>query len=467
MNESAMPLEVLPHPFKKDHRIVLWAMERDTSADFGEKPMFTMVMTTASEDRHGSVFNPDGWDFGPYLRNPVVLWSHMTKIPLVGTAQNLVRDGDKWRSTIELAVDEWAAGGGFNLAAVLARMLAKNKLRAMSHGFMPREWVDRPATMMPRMFAENVEYKRQELMEQSFVNVPSNREAVRSAVSEGIISGNEADVLASFGFSLHADAPTEIRISEPATKPADRSFALIRREVTHALRCCGPYADPCCGQPETEPVTAEDQAIEIQTATDLTGEYLAVLATALDGWKSAEHDELRAVCSSAVYSAMWTIERLTDLVEYWYGIDIEIDVPDNVTADDLQAYGMAAAKDPATRAGAVFSAKNKSAIQQIADLAQQLLEAAKTAEQEEAAENEDDASRGVSKLNVSFTLDDLSRAIQLRTQIGGSPSGSGAQAPTSNADGSTPAESAAPEPKRPPALRVMLDSEDLRRKLAK
>lgn len=429
--EASRLVEVAPHPYKADHRIVLSEMRRDASADYGDNPIVRVIITTGSEDRHGSVFDPNGWDFSAFKRNPVVLWSHMTRIPLIGNARTLERDGEQWMSEIEFAIDAWREFGGGNLAALIYRLMKDDKMRAMSHGFIPKKWEDRKATTIPSFFAENVRYTNTELTEMSPVNVPSNREAVRSAIGS-VITENEADFLLGFGFSLRADAPIEMRSlrrEEPKVEPRPAVVLKVgatREMFAERLRCCG-YVEPCAPE-EPEPLTADEQATEIQILSDVAVNALDLVDLAIAGWKNAVHDDLRNYLTSTVYSAMWTFNYCCDLADRWFGVELELQAESNVTAESLQGF-TAAAPDSFARAGAVLSAANKAKVQKALDALTELLAAADKAQPEEIV----DEGRA-----VPFTVEQLQERMfggrsSTATGAATSPSVDDASAPSSPA----------------------------------
>jgi hypothetical protein len=429
--ETSRLIEVAPHPYKADHRIVLSEMRRDATADFGDKPIVRVIMTTGSEDRHGSVFDPNGWDFSAYKRNPVVLWSHMTKIPLIGTARTLERDGEQWVSEIEFAVDAWREFGGGNLAALIYRLMKDDKMRAMSHGFIPKKWEDRKATTIPSFFAENVRYTNTELTEQSPVNVPSNREAVRSAVGT-IITENEADFLLGFGFSLHADAPVDLRhIKQADLKAAAKGAKVVMIEVAatreifaERLRCCG-YVEPCVPE-EPEELTPDQQATEIQILSDVAANALELVGLAVAGWKNAVHDDLRNYLTGTVYSAMWTFNYCCDLADRWFGVELDLEAESNVTQEDLNGF-TTSAPDTFQRAGKVLSAANKSKVQNAVAALNELLAAAETIQQADESDSSDDG-----RAMVSFTREELTS--KLNQIFGGRPTTAASDATAPSVD---------------------------------
>lgn len=124
----------------------------------------SFVVSTETVDRYGDVVRVDGWELGPFQRNPVVLWGHMHSVPPVGRAVEIGPDGKKLVSTAEFPPAELSEFGN-----EVYRLLAAGFLNATSVGFMPLEWKEN---------AEGYEFLKQELWEYSVVSVPANPDAV-------------------------------------------------------------------------------------------------------------------------------------------------------------------------------------------------------------------------------------------------------------------------------------------------
>jgi hypothetical protein len=217
-----MLLEVLPHPSKSDQRIFPLAITTRAAEGAGDKPVITVSGTDGSEDRHGSMINPDGWDLLQFNRNPVVTWSHQDDtVPAIGRAPNPRRVGGAWDFDIEFAIDQWRDYGGGNLAQLVYRLMKDDYMRAVSVAFIPKKWEDRRAETVPTFFAENIRYLQQELTAISPCNVPSNRNGLKKALVDHVISENEARLLG-IGAMFGLDAPYVMRTTttEGRTMPS-------------------------------------------------------------------------------------------------------------------------------------------------------------------------------------------------------------------------------------------------------
>jgi 2'-5' RNA ligase len=202
--------EILPHPKRGTlnigtERIVpVFGNIRAASGATDERPIITVTGTDGSEDRHGSVLNPRGWRTGAYMRNPVALWAHGTvaEYPYVGKTLALRNAGGAWDFDIEFLLGPWRNMAN-NMAAFLWEAYRDAGMGAVSISFIPLKWTDREATTIPSFFAENVEYQETELTEISFVNVPSNRNALAKAFDARRQLGTANDWLArAIGFEV-------------------------------------------------------------------------------------------------------------------------------------------------------------------------------------------------------------------------------------------------------------------------
>jgi HK97 family phage prohead protease len=135
-----------------------------------EKKVIRFVFSTADVDRHGEVVDQKGWMLDTYMKNPVVLFGHDHSQPAVGKtiALGYSEDGNL-EGDIEFAVDANPK------AKVLYELYKGGYMRAVSSGFMNHE---------SDVVGGTVVLKKNELIEQSLVNVPAN--ALALAKSKGI-----------------------------------------------------------------------------------------------------------------------------------------------------------------------------------------------------------------------------------------------------------------------------------------
>lgn len=330
--------QILPHPKRGTMEIgterimPVWCEIRAAEGATDEKPIITLRGTDGSEDRHGTPLEKKGWDFAPYRKHPIALWSHgeVEHWPYVGVTQEL-RDGggDAWDFKIELLINQWRHFD-VNMPAFLWETYRDFNVAALSVSFIPKEWEDYKAKDIPSFFAEGVRYLRQELTEISFVNVPSNRNAVARTFDKWRSAGRANDRLASMlGYPV---SPIILRSADP-TRGTMNKIEQFRSTLAETIkRCCGcePYREP-----KPESLTEEEKAAEVARLTDLAKAYLATLEIGLAGWRANVHRTDINIYSNVVVDSMYRIEGILYRAKEWYGAEPAIDVP-NVDADELQ-----------------------------------------------------------------------------------------------------------------------------------
>lgn len=127
-----------------------------------DKKRFTFVISTGTEDRHGTRIHPEGIDLAAFRTNPVVLFNHDYD-KIIGRAVGIEVKGGRLIAQMEFDEDDDFARG-------IKNKVEKGFLNATSIGFMVRE-VDFGDDDVP-------DIRQSELMEFSIVSVPSNREAL-------------------------------------------------------------------------------------------------------------------------------------------------------------------------------------------------------------------------------------------------------------------------------------------------
>lgn len=134
----------------------------------------SVVASTADVDRMGDIIEQEGWDLGAYATNSVVLLDHWPTVrSIAGTARLAVVDG-VLGGTVTLDPPEENEA-----ARVAAARLKAGSLRAVSVGFKPLEV--EPILDADRKWTGGFRFKRQELLELSFVAIPANPNALVSA----------------------------------------------------------------------------------------------------------------------------------------------------------------------------------------------------------------------------------------------------------------------------------------------
>jgi len=137
-----------------------------------DKRTLTMVASSQDVDRHGDTILQDGWDLGPYKKNPVILNSHRydDATEVIARAKSTKIEGKGKKSKLvqvwEFAVDENPK------AEIIFNLYAGGYLHASSVGFIPRKFKQNKDGSTDYFTIEEAE-----LLEVSAVSVPANAAA--------------------------------------------------------------------------------------------------------------------------------------------------------------------------------------------------------------------------------------------------------------------------------------------------
>ena len=138
-----------------------------------EPRTLTFTITSDSVDRDEDKIDINGWNLEYYLKSPVVLWSHDDSSLPIGKVVDIQRSDNKLKAKVEFADKE------LNPFAEQVYQLAKSGfLNATSVGFKPIEYDMTSEPERSKGYLPGIDYKKQELMELSIVNVGSNRDAL-------------------------------------------------------------------------------------------------------------------------------------------------------------------------------------------------------------------------------------------------------------------------------------------------
>lgn len=147
-----------------------------TKAVDEEARTIRFVMSTADIDRHHDTIAQDGWELP---EDAPALWYHDHKIPAIGRWVDMTTDG-------QLEGDLSFTRAGIDpLSDMLWNLSVAGIIKTCSVGFIPLEWSWVEDDGRPF----GIDFKRQELLECSLVNVPANAAAVQLAKSKGIDMG--------------------------------------------------------------------------------------------------------------------------------------------------------------------------------------------------------------------------------------------------------------------------------------
>ncbi len=139
------------------------------------------VISSENEDRDGDVVEVRGIDLSHFRRNPIVLFQHSPSLP-IARATDISLQGNQL-----VATAEFPPAGVSQKADEVLGLLKAGILNATSIGFMPKkngwEWRD------PENWQGGIRFRNTELLEFSFVSIPSNRDALVLQRSAGAVVG--------------------------------------------------------------------------------------------------------------------------------------------------------------------------------------------------------------------------------------------------------------------------------------
>ncbi|MBI9103750.1 MAG: peptidase [Spirochaetales bacterium] len=125
---------------------------------------FPWTFSTFDEDRDEERIDPAGWKLDNYLKNPVVLWAHDSRIPAIGYAEGTgIHENTLSGEVIfnDKEVDPFGWGVG--------QRVASGAIRAGSVGFLIHK-----VEIQENGKESKLIFRNQELLEFSICNVPSN-----------------------------------------------------------------------------------------------------------------------------------------------------------------------------------------------------------------------------------------------------------------------------------------------------
>ena len=146
---------------------------------------YEFTASTSTQDRDGEVIEAKGWDLKNFKKNPVIMYAHDYRSLPIGKAPKVWLASGKLKNTVQFPPE-----GTYEFADIVERLVDTGYLKTESVGFIPQKWEDGDGDKGPRRT-----YKKQELLEISIVPVPSNPDALRNAVEEGVITTKELDTI--------------------------------------------------------------------------------------------------------------------------------------------------------------------------------------------------------------------------------------------------------------------------------
>lgn len=120
---------------------------------------FKVIATDETKDRDGDIITLDGWEIENYLKNPVILANHTYSI------ENIIGKATKIYAQNNQIIVEGVFSKSNPLGVLAQRLYKEGMLKTVSVGFIGKE-------------RQGEKITKKELLELSFVAVPSNPSAV-------------------------------------------------------------------------------------------------------------------------------------------------------------------------------------------------------------------------------------------------------------------------------------------------
>jgi len=255
----------------------------------------TIYLSTRVVDRDDDIVTPDGWRLKDYLLNPVGLWAHDSKIPVVYTAEETKADEFGLMQRIKFAEtpfanDLWLLVKGGFLKTFSAGFRSHSVLWEDMEEFAPlmskfrSEWPElneADATRCDRIILEKT------LFESTICNIPSNPMALVLSLDEGKVA-------------IEDETKEALKIEEFIKKGVDdgvlgKKFARTQHKAKKKAE------PPKSKEPEapSEPAVKE-MTLEIKDATGLQIE---------EGLRIKEHVSQESIDKSLALSVKKAIDK--------------------------------------------------------------------------------------------------------------------------------------------------------------
>ena len=148
-----------------------------------------MAGSTEDKDRMGDIIRASGWKTKSFKKNPVFMWVHDYSLPPIGRANKVWVDKETQKLMFNI---EFASTEIYEFADTIYKLYKGGFLHATSVGFIPLDWEGKNEENQYPEREGNV-FTSQELLELSAVPVPANANALVSAREQGLITVKEFD----------------------------------------------------------------------------------------------------------------------------------------------------------------------------------------------------------------------------------------------------------------------------------
>lgn len=141
----------------------------------GGKRVVSVVASTPSVDRDGDTIDQMGWELKSYKKNPAVMWAHDHTIPNLASATKFGKN----KEALSFEEIDFGTEGIHRWSDMIYALVEDGRIRMVSVGFIPLKMEKREREDgEPDLGYYPTHFKKQELLELSFVNVGSNRDAL-------------------------------------------------------------------------------------------------------------------------------------------------------------------------------------------------------------------------------------------------------------------------------------------------
>lgn len=131
-----------------------------------------IIASDFSLDSYGTRIDPNGWDLEQFKKNPVICLQHDSydDLPVANAIPETIRiENEQLKMTVQFPPE-----GTSEDSDKAFKLIAAGVLRGVSVGFDPSEWSDEEEKLPDGKILSVRVYRKQRLMEVSFVTIPSN-----------------------------------------------------------------------------------------------------------------------------------------------------------------------------------------------------------------------------------------------------------------------------------------------------
>lgn len=252
-------------------------------------PVLRFIGVSEGVKRDGSIVRIDGIDTKGLAQNPVFLWGHNYAIPPIGKIVRTNKaDHMEFGRVMEIDVRPLATTEGtehLDFASMIFGMFERGDMNAVSFGWVP---VEMQAIIDDEGFWSGYDFLKSDALEFSAVTVPADPDALQAQIQRGVIPQKyverfmaRQDGETAAAYVLREVAPSEAPPQEetPAVEDPDGSIALAEaRALLVALREATP-------EPERAPASVAEDLCE--DCGFIAGAHLAGCAHAPEERKPA------------------------------------------------------------------------------------------------------------------------------------------------------------------------------------